>query len=268
MADNNMIVMNDYDDEDDDYEEEALLLLLLHQWRRNGCGRRWIHEINMDRLEHGEFRVLIPQLRNDEDRFYTYFRMSIAEYDRLHELIGPHITKVTTNYRRPVCSSERLCITLRFLSTGDSFGTISFNYKVGRTTVGEIVQETCTALWNVLQPMYLPVPTKARWQEISDRFRQKWQFPNCLGAIDGKHCIIQAPPNSGSLYFNYKGTFSIVLMALVDADCSFTIVDIGKYGRNSDGGIFRDSALGRGMANNTLNVPADSEIPNASCHCW
>lgn len=81
--------------------------------------------------------------------------------------------------------------------------------------------------------------------------------------MDGKHIFIQAPANSGSLYFNYKGTFSVVLLALVDADYRFMVGDVGSYGSNSDGGIFANSVLGKALRDGTLNVPPPSELPDA-----
>ncbi|XP_063366264.1 uncharacterized protein LOC134654720 [Cydia amplana] len=63
------------------------------------------------------------------------------------------------------------------------------------------------------------------WLEIAEEFNGKWNFPDCLGVLDGKHCVMQSPIHSGSEYINYKGTFSIVLLALVDAGYKFIFVD-------------------------------------------
>jgi hypothetical protein len=71
-----------------------------------------------------------------------------------------------------------------------------------------------------------------------------WNFPNCIGAIGGKHVKVQAPPNSDSKFFNYKHSFSVVLLALVNVLYTFTVVDIGSYGRNSDGGILHIPNVG------------------------
>ena len=102
-----------------------------------------------------------------------------------------------------------------------------------------------------------------QWETIAADFGEKWQFPYCLGALDGKHVVMKAPWNSGSLYLNYKGTFSTVLLALADANLKFVAIDIGAYGRNSDGGIFANSNLAKGLAGNTLKIPNDAPLPGA-----
>ena len=114
----------------------------------------------------------------------------------------------------------------------------------------------CCILWKVLQKEFLPFPTTSdQWRNISLQFWRVWQFPNCLGAIDGKHVVIQAPKNSGSLYYIYKGTFSIVLLAVCDAYYRFTMVDIGEAGKESDGGIFSNSVFGQKVISESLPLP-------------
>lgn len=99
-----------------------------------------------------------------------------------------------------------------------------------------------------------------QWLEIINGFQTKWNFPNCVGALDGKHVVIRAPPKTGSDYFNYKQSFSVILMALVDHDYCFTYIDVGAKGRASDGGVWRNCTLNEAMQANTLNIPSNAVI--------
>lgn len=110
---------------------------------------------------------------------------------------------------------------------------------------------------------FIPQPTEEIWRKIAQDFEKLRGFPNCIGALDGKHFVIEAPANSGSIYYNYKHTFSIVLLALVDASYKFVAVEVGSYGRNSDGGIFACSNLGKRLENGTLNIPTGKNLPNS-----
>ncbi|XP_059895044.1 uncharacterized protein LOC132447999 [Gadus macrocephalus] len=108
----------------------------------------------------------------------------------------------------------------------------------------------------------MAVPTAEEWRVVAERFEERWNFPLCCGAIDGKHVVLKAPANSGSQFFNYKGTFSIVLLA-VDADYCFRVIDVGGYGRTSDGGILANSAFGQAPHAGNLKLPADRALPGA-----
>lgn len=150
------------------------------------------------------------------------------------------------------------------MADGASLPSTSFAFRLGKSTVCEIFKETCEVLWDVLQPLYMKPPDTPTYKTIAQGFYEKWQFPNCIGCIDGKHVTIKAPNNSGSNYFNYKKTFSIILFAVCDANYLFTHVDIGSYGAQSDGGILKESEFGKALNNGTLGIPDDAYLPGTN----
>jgi hypothetical protein len=122
--------------------------------------------------------------------------------------------------------------------------SLGFCFRISPQAVSRIVRETLSAIVEALKDEHLSNPTAESIQANAEAFKLQWNFPNAVGAIDGKHVRVRAPWNSGSLYHNYKNFFSVVLLSLVDANYKFVAVDIGTPGSQSDSGILHNSALG------------------------
>ncbi|XP_067123837.1 uncharacterized protein [Centruroides vittatus] len=147
----------------------------------------------------------------------------------------------------------------RFLAHGGEQQICALNYRIGVSTTHNIEKRVCDAIWTVLSGEYLKIPDKETFIEISKKFNVYCNFPQCLGAIDSKHVVIQQPKHSGSVYHNYNGTNSI-LMAACDAEYRFTIVDIDAPGICSDGGVFGNSVFGKLIKQKKLDFPTDEKL--------
>ena len=87
------------------------------------------------------------------------------------------------------------------------------------------------------------------------------ELPHCVGALDGKHVVIQAPQKRVDPYFfNYKKSFNIVLSALCDGFYQFIAVNIGEAGRKNDSRVFSNSNLGRSIVNDYFNLPQSRKL--------
>lgn len=106
--------------------------------------------------------------------------------------------------------------------------------------------------------------TREDWENVAADFDRSWNFPKCVGVMDGKHIAMQAPENSGSEYFNYKGFFSIVLFAISNASYQVIYYNIGYQGRISDGGVFANTRFKKLLEECKLNLPPDGSLPGRS----
>ncbi|KAJ8935465.1 hypothetical protein NQ318_007568 [Aromia moschata] len=241
-------------------EEIAAAYLLLKKRRKKTNRRFWVNPFYTINLGYSSY-IVAQELNHDPVKFHGFYRMSKRTFQTLVEIIKPEISKRDTNYRKAVSAEERLLITLRYLATGDSYRALTYYFMRGLTTISNIIATTTEAIWTVLQPKYMSTPTPEKWTSIADRYYTLWNIPNCLGSLDGKHFRIKRLPKTGSTFYNYKGYFSIVLMACADADGLFTTIDVGEIGRNSDGAVFRTSNLGHALQLGLLELPQPRPLP-------
>ena len=141
---------------------------------------------------------------------------------------------------------------------------MAHEFRIGYSTVSVIVKETCSIIWEELVETYMPICTQQQLENIVEEYNTLWNFPNCFGSIDGKHCRIRCPPNSGTTYFNYLKYYSIGLQGVADANKKFITIEVGSRGSESDGGVFQSSALYNLLESNRFNVPPERALPNSN----
>ena len=92
------------------------LLRLLKMYKRKSVRRWWVkpHLYTILRDTVGAYSTLCNYFKlNDHKEFQSFFRISVHDFNSLHELIQPQISKQKTNVRKPILSSVRFAITLQ-----------------------------------------------------------------------------------------------------------------------------------------------------------
>lgn len=146
------------------------------------------------------------------------------------------------------------------MAIGKNYRLLNFGFCLEFSTTKQIVEEFCHIIWKILNPIHMSKPTKNYWKKISKKYKELWNFSNYLGSLDGKHINIRRSIKEGSVYYNYKGSNSIVLLTVVDAYYMFITIIVRFYGRNSDGNVFTKSVLGDALENKRLDVPKDTSL--------
>ncbi|XP_016839763.1 protein ALP1-like [Nasonia vitripennis] len=260
--------------DNENYAEIGLLLVELTQVfieleeyldRKRKKFRRWWSKplIRQNYLSgYGGYAMVFRYFQlNDEEQFIHFTRMNVQTYNYVYDLIRDRLVKRSRRTHLP--PELRFSLTLNYLAHADSIRKQEYFYSIGLSTVKQIIPEVCAVLCEVLVPLFLQFPSTQQFEVIASDFMQDLYFPNCIGAIDGRHCRIDKPPGSGSLFFNYKHFYSIVLMASCDSKQRFTWATVGDYGSCNDAGIFAESDLGQALSQNQIQLPPSQLPPNS-----
>ena len=192
-------------------------------------------------------------------------RIDVGDFEfilgKISHLISP---RQISNFggHLPIMPDERLTLTLRYIATGESFQSLSFQFRISLNAVSCIIKGCCNALVDELVPVFVKTPSpEQEWLEISKKFETRWNYPHALGAIDGKHVTIRKPCNADSYYYNYKHTHSIIFLAIAGPEYECLYADVGSNGRINDSGVWNKSSLLQAIQNGSVKLPEDDALP-------
>ena len=117
-------------------------------------GKRFLKK----RDEEGGYNMVRELAVGDREMYLKYMRMTPDQKEHLLSLGAPLITKLLTNYRKPIPPEQRLLLTLCHLATGESQISLSLQYRIGRKTISIRIPETRKAIYDALVAKYVNIP--------------------------------------------------------------------------------------------------------------
>lgn len=119
-----------------------------------------------------------------DEQFRKNFRVSRATFNMLRQSLCS-LAKEDTNMRKSISLDKRIAVALYAIGSSSEYRTIGNLFGIGRTTVGELVNDFCEAVWYTFQPQFLnTLPAlQEKVTEIVNGFESEWGFPQCFGAV-------------------------------------------------------------------------------------
>ncbi|XP_046384595.1 uncharacterized protein LOC124154737 isoform X2 [Ischnura elegans] len=154
--------------------------------------RQWWTRPWLERRDEGIGRGVLTMLENelvvdDPENYRNYLRMSEDVFMTLLNKVEGRIKRQDTNMRQCIPARKRLAVTLRFLATGETFKSLSFSTRIAHNTLSKIIPEVLQVIIDSMRE-YIKIPTTPEeWKEVSRGYEEQWNFPHCLGSVDGNH---------------------------------------------------------------------------------
>ena len=204
------------------------------------------------------------------DMFYDILRMRRRTFDRLVNDLRPFLQGQHTHWRAPIGVEKKIVVTLFKLMHGVSIPLVADKAALGKSTVGQILRQVCSAI-SISLGHLIAWPVGRRLTRVVAGFQSKQRFPNCIGAVDGSHIYIAAPSNTivAADHRNRNKSFSILLQGVVDSKCYFTSINTGPPGSLHDSAHFKSTELYRkteggimgGFHDDPLSWPSNLPFP-------
>ncbi|KAL3178515.1 hypothetical protein MRX96_038410 [Rhipicephalus microplus] len=164
----------------------------------------------------------------------------------------------TTNIREAVSVQKRVAVALYKLCSSAEDRTVANLFDLGRSTVNTIYREFGDIVVEALEDQWVRMLAADEMTHHIREFYAVTGFPQAVGALDGCHFPVSPPKENAIDYYNYKGWYSVILLALVDHKYRFRYINVGCPGRCHDAHVYHSSSLPSIVTGPTFRSPTIS----------
>lgn len=203
--------------------------------------------------ENSWYEATLPQL--PDSQFRENFRINRCTFNYIVS-VCESMKRQDTVMRKAISLDKRVAIALYRLATSAEDRTVANLFGVSRSSVNLIFREFCDVVVRCLEARLVRLPRPHEMKEHLRQFAAITGFPQCVGALDGCHIEVCPPKEHAADYYNYKGWYSSILLAVVDHRYKFMYVNVGSPGRNHDAAVFERSRLPKVLASDLFRLEA------------
>lgn len=179
-------------------QKQIKKLLLIYRYiqqikKKKVNRKQWVRPLfSVEKRETEGFTKIIFDFceEYDPEMFRRYLKITPEQFNKLLELIKDDLTKQDF-IRMSISAKTRLQVFLRYLVTGCSMISLTAEFRLGHSTVCDIIGEVAEVVYNRLFDLVFIKPSPDEWLEVAEEFEDIWQIPHCIGAIDGRHMVLQ-----------------------------------------------------------------------------
>ncbi|CAA7060346.1 unnamed protein product [Microthlaspi erraticum] len=194
----------------------------------------------------GFSRRISGPLSTDPKTFESVLKVSRKSFDYICSLVKEDFTAKPANFSdsngKPLSLNDRVAVALRRLGSGESLSVIGESFGMNQSTVSQIT-------WRFVESMEERALHHLSWPSKSDEVKSKFEkisgLPNCCGAIDITHIVMNLPAvePTNKVWLDGEKNFSMVLQAVVDPEMRFLDVIAGWPGSLSDDVVLKNSGF-------------------------
>ncbi|OWM70082.1 hypothetical protein CDL15_Pgr025932 [Punica granatum] len=195
-------------------------------------------------------RITGPSSQSGKPKeFESIFRISRKTFDYICSLVGEELKTKPSNFTdlsgEPLSLNDQVAVALRRLNSGKSLTSIGESFKISQSTVSHVTWRFVEAMEERgISHLYWP-SDEAEIGQIKSKFEKIRGLPNCCGAIDTTHILMNLSNVDGSndVWYDREKNCSMVLQVIVDPDLRFRDIITGWPGKLSDATILKSSGF-------------------------